>query len=154
MVSLPDDKGSGGNALAGLDYQIDVSVWLALDLMLASRLTDELELEPASEEDIEAVLAPNEAGAVVSAMRLFDQGNPYRLVVQAKLRSGDPWRVSDMNALLKHGSHSRIDQLCTLQRPPCRRAKLDGSLSDAKALRQRRPAFVIAPHRGIRSLRS
>lgn len=103
MTSTPDDKGSGGDALAGLDYQIDVSVWLALDLILANRLTDELELEPASEEDIEAVLAPNEAGAVVSAVRLFDQGKPYRLVVQAKLRSGDPWRVTDINALLKHG---------------------------------------------------
>lgn len=103
MASTPDDKGSGGDALAGLDYQIDVSVWLALDLILANQLTDEVELEPASEEDIEAVLAPNEAGAVVSAVRLFDQGKPYRLVVQAKLRSGDPWRVSDINALLKHG---------------------------------------------------
>ncbi len=46
MASTPDDKGSGGDALAGLDYQIDVSVWLALDLILANRLTDELELEP------------------------------------------------------------------------------------------------------------
>lgn len=100
---MADDKGSGGDALAGLDYQIDVSVWLALDLILANRLTDELELEPASEEDIEAVLAPNAAGAVVSTVRLFEQGKPYRLVVQAKLRSGDPWRVSDINALLKHG---------------------------------------------------
>jgi hypothetical protein len=103
MASLCDDKGSGGDALAGLDYQIDVSVWLALDLILANRLTDELELEPASEEDIEAVLAPNEVGAVVSAVRLSDQGKPYRLVVQAKLRSGDPWHVSDINALLEHG---------------------------------------------------
>lgn len=103
MASTPDDKGSGGDALAGFDYQIDVSVWLALDLILANRLTDQLELEPASEEDIEADLAPNEAGAVVSAVRLFDQDKPYRLVVQAKLRSGDPWRVTDINALLKHG---------------------------------------------------
>lgn len=49
------------------------------------------------------MLAPHEAGAVVSAVHLFDGGKPYRLVVQAKLRSGDPWRVSDINALLRHG---------------------------------------------------
>lgn len=103
MASTPNDKGSGGDALAGLDYQIDVSVWLALDPILANRLTDELELEPPSEEDIEAVVTPNEAETVVSTVQFVDQGRPYRLVVQAKLRSGDPWRVSDINALLQHG---------------------------------------------------
>ncbi|TDM67933.1 hypothetical protein CEE99_13645, partial [Lactobacillus crispatus] len=92
MASAAEEKGSGGDALAGLDYQIAIAVWLALDLILANGLTDELELEPASEEDIEAVLAPNEVGPVVSEVRLFDKGKPYRLVVQAKLRSGDPWR--------------------------------------------------------------
>lgn len=116
MTSTPDDKGSGGDALAGLDYQIDVSVWLALDLILTNRLTEELELEPASEEDIEADLAPNEAGAVISAVRLFDQDKPYRLVVQAKLRSGDPWRVTDINALLKHGK-KRVSAAKRLKTP-------------------------------------
>ena len=35
------------------EYQIDVSVWLALDLVLAAKLTHELVLEPASQEDVE-----------------------------------------------------------------------------------------------------
>jgi hypothetical protein len=138
LTSLSDENGSGGDALAGFDYQIDVSVWLALELVLANRLTDELELEPASEEDIEAVLAPNEAGAVVSAVRLVDHGKPYRLVVQAKLRSGDPWRVSDINALLKHGK-KRVSAAKRLEDPNVRyllvtSAALNG---EAKGLRTR-----------------
>jgi hypothetical protein len=31
--------GAGGDAVAGYEYQIDVSVWLALDLILANKLT-------------------------------------------------------------------------------------------------------------------
>jgi hypothetical protein len=54
--------GSGRHSIAGYEYQIDVSVWLALDLVLANRLTHELILEPASEEDIEAELAADEPG--------------------------------------------------------------------------------------------
>ena len=45
--------GSGGHSISGYEYQIDVSVWLALELVLANRMTQELILEPASEEDIE-----------------------------------------------------------------------------------------------------
>jgi hypothetical protein len=36
--------GAGGDSLAGYEYQIDVSVWLALDLVLAAKLTHELVL--------------------------------------------------------------------------------------------------------------
>lgn len=96
-------SGSGTDALAGFDYQVDVSIWLALELVLANRLADAIELEPASEEDIEADLADDEAGPVVSKAGLAAAGKPYRLVVQAKLRSGDPWSVSDVNRLLEHG---------------------------------------------------
>lgn len=52
--------GSGGYSIAGYEYQIDVSIWLALDLVLANRLAQELVLEPASEEDIEANLTEAE----------------------------------------------------------------------------------------------
>lgn len=33
-----DGDGSGAHSLAGYDYQIDVSVWLALDLLLANKI--------------------------------------------------------------------------------------------------------------------
>lgn len=91
--------GSGSHSIAGYEYQIDVSVWLALDLVLANRLTLELVLEPVSEEDVEADLADVEPGRLTSTAA-FDG---YRLVVQAKLRGGDAWTVAGVKALLKHG---------------------------------------------------
>jgi len=91
--------GSGGHSIAGYEYQIDVSVWLALDLVLANRLAQELILEPPSEEDIEADLAANEPSLLTSTAIL----NGYRLIVQAKLRGGDAWSVASVKALLKHG---------------------------------------------------
>jgi hypothetical protein len=91
--------GSGGHSIAGYEYQIDVSIWLALDLVLANRLAQELILEPASEEDIEADLAETEPGRLTSTAVL----DGYRLIVQAKLRSGDAWTVAGVKALLKHG---------------------------------------------------
>lgn len=100
MTTAEDEGGgSGGQSVAGYEYQIDVSVWLALDLVLANRLTHELVLEPASEEDIEADLADNEPGRLTSTAALED----YRLIVQAKLRSGDAWTVPGVKALLEHG---------------------------------------------------
>jgi hypothetical protein len=91
--------GAGGHSIAGYEYQIDVSVWLALDLVLANKLTHELVLEPATEEDIEADLAEYEPSRITSAVAL----DGYRLIVQAKLRSGDAWTVAGVKALLKHG---------------------------------------------------
>ncbi len=91
--------GSGGASVAGYEYQIDVSVWLALDLVLANRLAHELILEPASEEDIEADLAETEPGRLTSTAAL----DGYRLIVQAKLRGGSAWTVAGVKALLRHG---------------------------------------------------
>ena len=100
---ISDSRGSGSDALAGYDYQIDVSIWLALDLILASKLTQELELEPASQEDLEAVLVECEPSRATSMVRL----DGYILVVQAKLRSGDAWTVAGIKQLLHHGSGRR-----------------------------------------------
>ncbi len=94
-----ETAGSGSYSTAGYEYQIDVSVWLALDLVLANRLAHELVLEPASEEDIEADLAEYEPGRLTSTAAL----DGYRLIVQAKLRSVDAWTVAGVKALLKHG---------------------------------------------------
>ena len=62
-------------------------------------MTHELVLEPATQEDIEADVAENEPGRITSNANL----DGYRLVVQAKLRTGDAWTVAGLNALLKHG---------------------------------------------------
>lgn len=58
--------GSGAPALEGYLYQVEVSVWTALDLVLAKKLANAVELEPCSQEDIEAHLPETDPGKVVS----------------------------------------------------------------------------------------
>jgi hypothetical protein len=93
------ERGSGAASIAGYDYQIDVSVWLALDLVLANKFARELVLEPATEEDIEADLGEYEPSRITRTAPLED----YRIIVQAKSRAGDAWTVSGIKTLLKHG---------------------------------------------------
>jgi hypothetical protein len=98
MAGQPN-KGGGSDAIAGYEYQIDVSVWLALDIVLGSRLAQELVLEPATQEDLEGDLEEFEPGRLTSITPMKE----YRLVVQAKLRSGDAWTSHSLKALLMHG---------------------------------------------------
>lgn len=115
-TSPSDSGGSGGSALAGYEYQIDVSVWLALDLLLANKLAQELILEPSSEEDLEADLSGHRPGRVTSALAM----DGYRLVVQVKQRSSDAWSVNAIRALLKHGSDGRASAAKRLSSPEIR----------------------------------
>jgi hypothetical protein len=89
-----EDSGAGGASLEGYEYQIDVSIWIALDLILALRAAQELQLEPTSQEDAEADMSVASTLAVDS----------YRLMVQAKLRGGDAWSVKAVASLLNHGT--------------------------------------------------
>jgi len=107
--------GSGSHAMTGYEYQIDVSVWLALDLVLSSEFAKEVVLEPATEEDIEADLAETEPGRVVTTAEV----EQYRLIVQAKLRGGDAWSVAGVKGLLEHGSN-RPSAASRLVDPHCR----------------------------------
>jgi hypothetical protein len=93
--------GSGSHSMTGYEYQIDVSVWVALDLVLSGEFANEVVLEPATEEDIEADLAETEPGRVVTTAKV----EQYRLIVQAKLRSGDAWTVAGLKGLLEHGTN-------------------------------------------------
>lgn len=93
--------GSGSHSMTGYEYQIDVSVWLALDLVLSSEFANEVVLEPATEEDIEADLEEAKPGRVVTVAEV----EQYRLIVQAKLRSGDAWSVAGVKRLLEHGTN-------------------------------------------------
>jgi hypothetical protein len=111
-----DCGGAGGDSLAGYEYQIDVSVWLALDLVLAAKLTHELVLEPASQEDAEADLAEFEPGRVTSRVSIPH----HRLVVQAKLRTGDAWTVAGIKSLLEYGSEERESAAKRLSDPDVR----------------------------------
>jgi hypothetical protein len=127
--------GAGGYSIAGYEYQIDVSVWLALDLVLANRLTRELVLEPATEEDIEADLTEFEPGRITSTAAL----DGYRLIVQAKLRTGDAWSVKAVKALLEHGE-ARASAAKRLEDPRARyllvtSAGLNGGAADLRVRR-------------------
>jgi stress-induced morphogen len=88
-------------AIAGFDYQLDVSVFAALQLMLISKATTRLILEPANDEDLEADLKPNVPGRMQPSASM---AGGYKLVIQIKRRTGEPWSAEDFEALLNHGS--------------------------------------------------
>lgn len=114
--SRPASGGSPG--FEGYLYQVDVSVWAALDLVLSEGRANEVELEPSSQEDLEAEASlppsdPGNQGVTVS-------GGTYRFVIQAKRRSGQPWDVQAFARLLDHGGKQRISARQRLQDPNIR----------------------------------
>jgi len=104
---MPDKKTSlsgAAAAQAGYDYQIDVSILAALRLLLITKAASRLILEPANEEDLEADLAPGVPGRVEPSAVV---AGGYKLVIQVKRRSGEPWSIEDFRALLEHGKTRR-----------------------------------------------
>ncbi|WP_180900508.1 hypothetical protein [Martelella soudanensis] len=82
---------SGNPGYAGYEYQIEVTVWVALDLLLAKGATGEVVIEPRSDEDLEAaVIDPSTASLGLTA-----EGERLDLILQAKSRSGSPWSGGD-----------------------------------------------------------
>ncbi|UDL88387.1 hypothetical protein LGH82_25115 [Mesorhizobium sp. PAMC28654] len=101
--SLGGDKdtlspSSGGVALEGYFYQLDVSILIALDLVLARKVASQVVLEPATEEDLQAEIE-DEPGALAETIGL----DSHSLVIQCKLRSTGPWKHEDLSRLLAHG---------------------------------------------------
>ncbi|MBO9873525.1 MULTISPECIES: hypothetical protein [Xanthomonas] len=135
--------GAGTDSLAGYEYQIDASVWLALDLVLASKLTQEIVLEPSSQEDMEADLAAHDPGSVAGTMAMDGD----LLVVQAKLRTGDAWTVKGVLALLKHGGERRTPAIERLTSPKVRYLLVTSAALNGKArgLRVHRAGAWPAP---------
>ena len=88
-------------ALNGFEYQLDVSVLVALQLMLITKSATRITLEPANDEDLEADLEPATPGRVQVGAKMTEG---YKLVVQVKLRNSEPWSIKDLKALLKHGT--------------------------------------------------
>lgn len=94
-LKAADDAG-GNPSLDGWHYQCDVSVFAALDLLVVNRVAKVLQLEPATQEDLEAELqAPR-----VSSWTVVDG---ERLVVQAKLRRTGQWTPASLRDLVEHG---------------------------------------------------
>lgn len=90
--------GNGGNqSYAAYNYQIDATIWIGLELMLAKGRTNEIEIEPPSHEDVEATLsdpdrASLDAGATVPG---------GRLIIQIKSRTTAPWTSKAFAEVLK-----------------------------------------------------
>jgi hypothetical protein len=93
--------GSGAAAaLAGYEYQLNVSILAALKLLFVTKSASRITLEPANADDIEVELEDDDPGHVEAQGRL---GGSSKLVVQVKLRGGDPWSLRDFDLLLRHG---------------------------------------------------
>ena len=91
---------SGGNTgFAGYEYQIEATVWLALELMLARSVTEKMVIEPPSQEDVEATVQdPADA-----ALGLALEDSTSRLAFQIKSRSSAPWSASDFSKTIARG---------------------------------------------------
>ena len=89
--------GTGNLGYAGYEYQVEVTIWIALDLLLAKAGTDSLDIEPPSHEDIEASIKdPDHA-----LLGLTTQDtNRVNLFFQIKTRSGSPWSSVDLARVL------------------------------------------------------
>jgi len=83
-------EGAGNPSYAGYEYQITATVWVALDLMLAKDVTDQLVVEPRSHEDIEAAVRDSTAALLGLEASL----SGYDLVIQVKSRSTAPWSTT------------------------------------------------------------
>jgi hypothetical protein len=87
-------------ALAGYDYQLDVSILACLRILFVTKLASRITLEPSNAEDIEVELEEDDPGHVETMAQL---GVATRLMIQVKLRGGDPWSIDAFERLLKHG---------------------------------------------------
>lgn len=134
-----EDSGSGAASIAGYEYQIDVSVWLALDLILVSRQAQEIFLEPASQEDLEAEIGDCEPGRLISQVPMPG----YKLIVQAKRREGNAWTPKTLKSLLEYGSDHRVSASKRLEDPQYRYVLVTsaGVSADARKLYRRRPGM-------------
>lgn len=91
-------------ALDGFDYQVDVSVFVALKLLLISKSATQITLEPVNDEDLEVDLDSSEPGFVQVGANTV---GGYKLMIQVKLRNTEPWSLSTFKALLNHGTRRR-----------------------------------------------
>jgi HEAT repeat protein len=104
-VSSRKRKGSKGNpGYAGYEYQIDVTIWIALDSMLAKAGTNELNIEPPSHEDLEASIQ-NPSNVLLDLTA--QAADRIDLIFQVKTRSGSPWSSIDIAKILTGKDHKK-----------------------------------------------
>jgi hypothetical protein len=103
----------GNPGFSGYEYQIEVTVWVALDLMLAKGATDEVEIEPRSDEDLQAAVTDPAA----ASLGLVAHGAQLHLNLQAKTRSGSPWPATAIADVLLGTDADGTDQGARRTRP-------------------------------------
>ncbi|MEO9786865.1 MAG: hypothetical protein ABJF67_04560 [Aurantimonas coralicida] len=107
-------RGSSGNpGYAGYEYQIEVTVWVALDLLLAKGATDEIVIEPRSDEDLEAAVKDPST----FSLGLTAEGERLDLILQAKTRSGSPWSTAAIADVLLGKDVDQTDKGSKRSRP-------------------------------------
>jgi hypothetical protein len=91
---------SGGIANAkGLEYQIEASVWIALELLLKAGQASAVEIEPVNSEDLQAELD----GDMVEASVCVTRPGNYRAVYQMKTRGTGPWSKATLKGVVGNG---------------------------------------------------
>lgn len=96
----PENNTGASAALAGYDYQLDVSIFAALRILFVTKSASRITLEPANADDIEVELEEDDPGHVETTAQL---GVASRIIIQVKLRGGGPWSIDSFEQLLKHG---------------------------------------------------
>lgn len=100
LTPAPVDATGATAALAGYDYQLNVSILAVLRILFVTKSASRITFEPANADDIEVELEEDDPGHIETKAHL---GVATRLVVQVKLRGGDPWSLAAFERLLKHG---------------------------------------------------
>ena len=110
-----DVKVSAGNpGFAGYEYQIEVTIWIALDLMLAKAGTDGLSIEPPSHEDIEASINYPDVALLDLTAQTPDR---IDLIIQIKTRSKSPWPTKDFANILTGKANGKDSKSRRRSRP-------------------------------------
>ena len=120
---------TGNPGYSGYEYQIEVTIWIALDLMLAKSGTNELDIEPPSHEDIEASIHDPNSALLGLAAQASDRVD---LVFQVKSRSASPWTSKDIAKILTGKDQEKAGECRRRTRP------LDMLTADAR----RRYVFI------------
>lgn len=99
---MTTDSVSALASYQGYEFQIDVTAWLAVFLLLRQEGWTHLVVEPASEEDIQVDLRPGN-GAESSLGEAQAALGTTSLEIQIKLNRSKPWTAAKFESLLKHG---------------------------------------------------
>lgn len=103
----------GRDAYRGFNYQIEVSIWLALESLFSKRLGDFVEVEPLGGEDLEILRRESDevTSGRVAALSLPAQ-DPHRYIIQIKSRHAGQWYPSELAKIIRgndpENSTSRI----------------------------------------------